>query len=165
MPYVKLASGKIGTGRGLVHRDLKPQNIFLSGTGSALVAKVGDYGLAKAFDTAGLSGHTCAGDVMGTPQFMPRQQVLDFKFARPEVDVWAMAASLYFMLTCKYPREFSRGKDPWAVVLGTPPVPIRQRVASIPAKLAEVIDQALVDKPDIGFKSAAEFKRALERVL
>lgn len=63
------------------------------------------------------------------------------------------------------PRQFVRGKDPWQTVLQTAPVPIRQRKGSIPNKLAEVIDHALVDKPAIHFKTAAEFKRELERVL
>ena len=79
--------GKKTPVKGLVHRDLKPANIFLHRYPKGVVAKVGDYGLAKAFDLAGLSGHTIAGAVGGTPYFMPRQQVLKFKYARPEVDV------------------------------------------------------------------------------
>ena len=89
--------------KGLVHRDLKPANIFLSGSGSARQAKVADLGLAKAFRTAGLSGLTATGTAAGSPWFMPRQQVVNFKYARPEVDVWAMAACLYNMLTGFFP--------------------------------------------------------------
>ena len=77
------------------------------------VAKVGDYGLSKAFDLAGLSGQTCTGAVAGTPAFLPRQQVINFKYARPEVDVWAAAAFLYYLLTVRPPREFPPGMDPW----------------------------------------------------
>lgn len=159
---VKLADGSRTTARGLVHRDLKPHNIFLTGSGSSRHAKVGDFGLGKAFDVAGLSGRTCTGSLAGTPVFMPRQQVINFKYAKPEVDVWAMAASLYFMLTGRFPRDFTPGKDVWQTVLQTNAVPIRQRDASIPKKLAEVIDAALVDKPNIQIKTAEEFKRALE---
>ena len=150
---------------GLVHRDLKPHNIFLSGIGPDRVARVGDYGLAKAFDTAGLSGLTRSGAVLGTPAFMPRQQVINFKYARPEVDVWAAAASLYYLLTGSPPRDFPPGMDWWIAVLQTDAVPIRRRAPSVPMKLAEVIDLALVDKPHIHYKTAAEFKRALEDVL
>jgi eukaryotic-like serine/threonine-protein kinase len=86
IPYVKLADGGVAKGRGLVHRDLKPANIFLTKSGKKTIAKVGDYGLAKAFDLAGLSGQTLTGSKAGTPAFMPRQQVLNFKYAQPEVD-------------------------------------------------------------------------------
>ena len=165
IPQVRLKDGKIGKGRGLVHRDLKPQNIFLSTASGTRVAKIGDYGLAKAFDMAGLSGHTFTGEVAGTPQFMPRQQVQRFKEVRPEADVWAMAAVLYNMLTGCYPRDFRKGCDPWQLILETSAVPIRRRNPAIPQRLAEVIDHALVDEPEVGFKSAAEFKQALVQVM
>jgi serine/threonine protein kinase len=152
-------------GSRLVHRDLKPANLFLSGSGSARVARVGDYGLAKAFDDAGLSGATRTGEIAGTPSFMPRQQVIDFKYPEQEVDVSAMAASLYNMLTGAVPRDFPEDRDPWLVVLETPAVPIRRRKSALPKKLAEVIDRALVEEPEIPFKKAAEFKEALEEAL
>jgi pSer/pThr/pTyr-binding forkhead associated (FHA) protein len=165
IPAVKLADGSVSQARGLVHRDIKPQNIFLARSGDRFHAKVGDYGLAKAFDAAGLSGMSVTGVTAGTPVFMPRQQLIDYKYSRPEVDVWAMAASLYYMLTRQYPRDFPRGKDPWQIVLQTDAVPIRQRVPAMPVRLAAVIDQALVDKPEIGFKTARELKSALENAL
>jgi len=165
VPYVRLQDGSYGTGRGLVHRDLKPHNLFLSGTGAQRLAKVGDYGLAKAFDTAGLSGQTRSGAAAGTPLFMPRQQVVNFKFAKPEVDVWAMAACLYCMLTGDVPRDFPRSKDPWQAVLQSDPVPIRHRNPKIPPRLAEVIDHALHDRPEIGYKTAGALRQALEEAI
>jgi serine/threonine-protein kinase len=158
------AHNVFGSGRGLVHRDLKPANLFPSGSGSARVAKVGDYGLSKAFDEAGLSGSTRTGEAAGTPHFMARQQVIDFKCSAPEVDVWAMAASLYNMLTGAVPRDFPPREDPWLVVLEKPPVPIRQRKPTLRKELAQVIDKALVEEPAIGFPTAAAFKEALEDV-
>jgi serine/threonine protein kinase len=71
-----------------------------------MVVKIGAYGLVKAFDLAGLSGQTFTATKMGTPVFMSRRQVLDFKHALPEVDVWASAACLYNMLTGYFPRDF-----------------------------------------------------------
>ena len=162
IPNVKFKDGTIGRGHGLVHRDIKPANILLCGSGSSRIAKVADFGLAKAFDAAGLSGHTTSGAVGGTVCFMPRQQVLSYLFSRPEVDVWAMSASLYFMLTGTPPRDFPGGEDPFRVVLQRQPVPIRERNSSIPGPLAKVIDQALIDQPEIHFKTAADLKRALE---
>ncbi len=164
IPYVKLGEGGFGKGRGLVHRDLKPGNIFLAWADEKVVAKIGDYGLSKAFDIAGLSGQTLTGTKAGTPVFMPRQQVLNFKYAQPDVDIWATAACLYYMLTGTFPRNFTGG-EPFLTVLQNDPVPIRQRNAQIPQQLAEVIDLALVEKPEIYFKSATELKQALLGVL
>ena len=154
------------TKKNLVHRDIKPANIFLTDSpnqdGKTLV-KLGDYGLAKNFDMAGLSGQTLTGSSMGTPVFMPRQQVLNFKYALPDVDIWATAATLYYMLTGKYPRSFA-GQDPFIAILQSQPVPIRQRESTISEPLANVIDLALIDNPELHFKTALDFKNTLLNV-
>ncbi|MEM8717796.1 MAG: protein kinase [Cyanobacteria bacterium P01_G01_bin.39] len=147
--------------KGLVHRDIKPANIFLTVNKGKIVAKLGDYGLAKAFDMAGLSGQTVTGTAMGTPHFMPRQQVLEFKYAKPDVDIWAVAATLYFMLTGTHPRNLTNKANPMLEILTQPSVPIRERESSIPVSLAKLIDYALIDKPELNFKSAIAFKQAL----
>ncbi|MDH5510092.1 MAG: serine/threonine-protein kinase [Nitrospinota bacterium] len=158
---VQLANGDFVTSRGIVHRDLKPANIFLSGKGENRIAKIADVGLGKAFDMAGLSGQTRTGAVVGTPYFISRPQVINYKYAKPDIDVWSMAGTLYNMLTGKFPRMFLKGKDPWQIVLQSKPTPIREREPSIPGKLAEVIDAALVDQPEIKVKSARELKKML----
>ena len=160
IPNVRLADGSFAKGRGLIHRDLKPGNIFLANVGGKQVAKIGDYGLAKAFDQAGLSGQTMTGNIVGTPYFMPRQQVVNYKYAQPDVDVWAAAACLYVMITGYSPRNL-QGQDPFLAVLQNDAVPVRDRTSAIPQPLAAVLDRALIDNPDIYYKSAAEFKQAL----
>ncbi len=161
----KTEKGEFITKKGVVHRDLKPANIFLSGTGANCLAKIADLGLSKSFRAAGLTGMTATGSAAGSPWYMPRQQVVKYKYSKPEVAVWAMAASLYNMLTGAYPRQFPKGRDPWLVVLQDPVVPVRSYNSKIPKRLAGVIDEALVDQPEIRYKSAAKFKKALEKVL
>lgn len=146
--------------RGVVHRDFKPANIFLADTNAYPTAKVADFGLAKGFETAGLSKHTRTGTIAGTPVFQPRQQIADFKYAKPEVDVWAAAASYYFMLTAKFPKDV-KGKDIWLAMYTEKAVPIRQRNPQIPERLAEVIDKALVETPGIGIKTARMLKQQI----
>jgi eukaryotic-like serine/threonine-protein kinase len=150
---------------GLVHRDIKPGNILLAHQGRDVVVKVADFGLSKAFDRAGLSGMTMTGSVAGTMPFMSRAQLVDYKRARPEVDVWSMAASLYFMLTGYYPRDFPKELDPIRVVLEAAPVPIRQRDPRVPPRLAAVIDEALVEDPGITVDSAVQLAAALRGAL
>jgi serine/threonine-protein kinase len=159
-----LEDGTTRTVIGVVHRDFKPGNIFLSDNSSRPVAKVADFGLAKAFETAGLSGHTRSGQVAGTLPFMPRQQIINYRYARPDVDIWAAAASYYNMLTGTYPKD-TRGKDPYVVALNDPAIPISRRNARIPEKLAKVIDTALIERPEIGIRSAQELKKAIENAL
>lgn len=165
IPYVKLANGQYGKGTGLVHRDLKPANLFLNESNGRLTVKIADLGLAKAFDQAGLSGLTMTGQVAGSPPFMPRQQVVDYLNAKPEVDVWAMAATFYNIFTGAFPRNFLPGKDVWLTILQSDPVPIRQRNSAIPQKLAQVIDRALLDKPQIGFSSIELFQQEVLKAL
>ncbi len=164
IPFVKQKGGGYGPGKGLVHRDVKPANLFLTGWGSGRVVKVGDFGLAKAFAESGLSGGTRTGDVGGTYEFMCRQQIAYYKDAGPEVDVWSLAASLYYLLTGCTPRDFGDG-DKCLAVLEVDAVPISKRRSGLPQRLAEVIDAALTEEPAMAFKTAAAFKKALEEAV
>jgi serine/threonine protein kinase len=147
--------------KGFVHRDLKPDNVLLGENGAARLA---DFGLAKSFQQAGLSGMTATGAVAGTFQFMAREQLTSFREVRPTTDVWSMAATFYFLLTGQYPRDFE-GRDPLAVILRGGVVPLRKRDASLPEDLAAVIDRALDDEPSRRFPTAREFASALRRTL
>ena len=148
-----------------VHRDLKPQNILLTGSEGHWTAKVSDFGLSKNFDRAGFSGMTVTGTTAGTPPFMAREQVTNFKRVKPVTDVWSIAATFYNMLTGALPRNFRVGADPIEVILHGEVVPIRTRDPGIPSKVAEVIDRALSDKIADRYQDAAEMLTAMKRVL
>jgi serine/threonine protein kinase len=128
-------------------------------------AKLTDFGLAKSFQQAGLSGMTATGFAAGTLQFMPREQLTNFRLLRPASDVWSMGATVYYMLTLRYVRDFQAAKDPLAVVLGGNIVPIRDRKPQIPAALAEVVDRAVDDDLNRRYSSAPEFRDALRKAL
>jgi hypothetical protein len=161
IPFVRQKGGGYAPGKGLVHRDLKPANLFLTGWGSGRIVKIGDYGLAKAFEESGLSSGTHTGTRAGTWQFICRKQFYSYKRVGPEVDVWAVAASLYYLLTGQTPRDFSDDRDPSLVILEESAVPIKKRNIAIPVKLARVIDAAL-EEPAMPFETAAAFREALE---
>ena len=161
---VDLADGTVEKKNGIVHRDIKPGNFFLANKyqNGPFVVKLADFGMAKAFEAAGLTDFTRTGEAGGTPVFMPRQQIINYKYAKPDVDVWGVAASYYQMLTGLPPKEFNFKKDVWSQALKNPAVPIRKRNSNVNKRLAEVIDQALIEKPTIGFSTALDFKKAIE---
>lgn len=152
-------------GNNVVHRDLKPGNILLKGSETRWTAKIADLGFAKNFQQAGFSGMTMTGQYAGTPAFMPREQVTNFKYVKPVSDVWSIGATFYTMLTGQLPRDFPRGKNPMEIILRGEIVPIRKRDAGVPRKLAEVIDRALANDPKERYQDAAEMRRALEGAL
>ncbi len=148
--------------RGLVHRDLKPQNILLSGD-QVPVAKIADFGLAKSFAQAGLSGMTATGGVAGTFRFMPREQLTHFKYFRPVSDVWSIAATFYAVLTRHSPREFPEDRDPLDVILNSHAKPIQQHRPDIPQAVAEIFDRALQTDPTTRYQTAGEMRESLGR--
>jgi serine/threonine protein kinase len=165
-PAAGTPGGPAGAGRVLVHRHITPHNILLPVAGSTGVAKLADFGLARAFDAAGLSGQSMSGHgVQSVVEFMSRPQLIHYAFAKPEVDVWACAATLYWMLTRSPPRDFPRGQDPVMAVLHGDPVSIRDRNITIPSRLAAVIDAALIDEPRIEITTATELSTALQDAL
>ena len=144
--------------KGFVHRDLKPQNILLS-RGEV---RLSDFGLSKSFQQAGLSGMSMTGSYAGTPVFMPREQITNFKYVKPVSDVWSMGATIYNMLTGDFPYPFTSERDPIDVILNEGVVPIRKRDKAIPAPFADVIDRALVKQPKDRYQTAQEFLAALK---
>ena len=83
--------------RGLIHRDLKPDNILLEPTDDGLLPRVTDFGLAKALGEAG-AGRTRAGIAMGTPGYMAPEQFRDVAGVDARADVYALGCLLYEML-------------------------------------------------------------------
>ncbi len=148
--------------RGLVHGDLKPQNVLLHRQGGKRTARIADFGLARIMEQAGCSGMTATGHVPVNYHFLPRERVVDFREARPVSDLWSVAAVFYHVLTGQFPRDLT-GRDALAAVLHSESVPIRERNPQVPKPVAQVIDKALASDPGKRFQSAAEIKAHLER--
>jgi serine/threonine-protein kinase len=148
---------------GFVHRDIKPENILIAKSAEGLSAKISDFGLAKSFRGVGLSGLTFSGEMRGTVPFMPPEQMLDFKTVTPLADLYASAATLYYMLTCKYVYdEPAGGGDLIRMLLEESPIPIRQRRPDVPEGLEHVISKCLARDPKERYSDAATMRSALK---
>jgi serine/threonine protein kinase len=158
-------TGQAGTAtgttfHGIVHRNLKPQNILLEQRGKQWFPKITDFGLSKSFETAGLTDITTPGDVFGTPIYWPREQITHYRYLNPATDVFSIAAVFYEMLTgdwvrdgfqelsqkCKHQKRLPTISDYMSVIAAHPPIPIRDRYPVIPEPLAKVLDRALQER-------------------
>jgi serine/threonine protein kinase len=149
--------------QGFVHRDIKPSNILLHSVGDKRMAKLADFGLARAFESSRMSGITMQGEVGGTPAFMAPEQVTHYRDVLPAADQYSVAATLYNLLTDRYPYELPKNVGQQLVMILTePPVPIRDRDAGINSGLAGVVHKAMSREPNERFPDAAAFRRALQ---
>jgi eukaryotic-like serine/threonine-protein kinase len=148
---------------GFVHRDIKPENILIAQAADGPLVKISDFGLAKSFRGVGLSGLTFSGEMRGTVPFMPPEQMLDFKTVTPLADLYATAATLYYLLTCQYVYdEPAGGGDLIRMLLEEPSIPVRTRRADVSPALAEVIEKCLARDPKIRFPDAKSMRQALK---
>ena len=147
---------------GFVHRDIKPENVLIGHGPAGLTAKISDFGLAKSFRGLGLSGLTFSGEMRGTVPFMPPEQMLDFKTVTPAGDLYATAATLYFLLSSQFIYDqLADGGDLIRMLLEDAPVPIRKRRGDVPAGLAAVLEKCLARDPKDRYPTATEMRNAL----
>ncbi len=124
--------------RGVVHRDVKPQNILVDGQGRVRVA---DFGLALAADLERL---TRTGAMVGTPAYMaPEQARSDREAVGPATDVWALGVILYLALTDRLPFDGASLPELMGQLLAPAPTPPRQLAPDVPPELEAVVLSAL----------------------
>jgi len=145
-------------GHGIVHRDIKPDNIMLSG-GHAVVA---DFGIARAIDAATGGAHlTGAGLAIGTPAYMSPEQATASKDIGERSDEYSLACVLYECLTGTAPFA---GESAASVITKTVtaarPHP-RSRRKEIPAPLDQAVVRAMAKEPGDRFPTVAAFAEAL----
>ncbi len=143
----------------LVHRDLKPHNVFLHEVeGDDPVVKVLDFGIAKRLG----SNLTGTGKAFGTPTYMSPEQAQNQQLDNRS-DLYSLGCVLFQCVAGKPPFE---GDDPLAVLLAhvTKPPPDLRQVAATPVSEAfvGVIEKAMAKEPADRFSSAIEFRQALE---
>lgn len=144
----------------IVHRDIKPENILLCQTQSGLIPKISDFGLAKNLKSSKML--TKPLEIAGTIPYMAPEQIIDFKNTSFVSDIFSLGASLYFMCTNQFVRDYPRNEDPIYVNLDEKSlVPVERRVPDIPPAIARVINAAIVHNPGLRIRTAEEMKHAL----
>ena len=141
----------------VIHRDLKPGNVWLTADGTA---KLGDFGLALALDRSRL---TLEGMMVGTVAYMPPEQALG-RAADARSDLYALGAMLYEMVTARPP---FLGDDAVGIIsqhINTPPVAPSWHNSEVPRALEAVILRLLAKAPEERPESAATVQQALATI-
>lgn len=145
---------------GLVHRDIKPDNILITNDGEV---KIADLGLAKGVLEEDQS-LTQTGQGAGTPVYMAPEQARDAKNADPRSDLYALGCVLYHMLTGQFP---FRGPSSLEVILAKIEgqyKPARQANPDIPPELDALVALLLAAHPDERYQSATDLVNELEEL-
>jgi serine/threonine-protein kinase len=145
--------------RGVVHRDVKPENVFLVGDMDSPVVKVLDFGISK-FDAGGGATLTQTGMIMGTPGYMPPEQARGGKTDH-RADIYGVGAMLYRAVTGKLPFDSDDAAEALSMVLTEEPPRPRSVQPSIPEALELVIQKAMAKDPADRYGSMAELDERL----
>jgi len=164
----------IGLGKahdaGIVHRDIKLANLFLTHRDSAgLTVKVLDFGIAKVkmenfAQTAGAEAHklTRTGSMLGTPLYMSPEQAKGAAHVDAQTDVWSMGIALYRLLAGRTPFESAESLGELMVGIITGQVPPVQDLAPwVPPGLAGVVETALSRDLSVRYRNANQLREAL----
>lgn len=142
--------------RGIVHRDVKPSNIFITSTGAVLT----DFGIVRVLNDA--SRVTATGQALGTPEYMAPEQIKG-EDVSPQTDIYALGIVAYEMLTGKVPFT---GNTPFAIQEGHVHrtfTPLYEINPKIPAAINRVFERVLAKRPSNRYAQANDFVKALKQ--
>lgn len=149
--------------RGVIHRDIKPDNIMVVGDEDFEKVKLMDFGIARLRDTGSTSRLTRAGVIMGTPAYMAPEQAEGAEVSE-QTDLYALGIVLYEMLSGSVP---FRASTPGAVLvkqIQERPLALRNLRREIPVAIESAVMQALEKDPNKRQRDMRELAQALRRL-
>jgi serine/threonine-protein kinase len=144
-------------GKGVIHRDVKPENILLA-DGAAVVA---DFGIARALTAAGAERLTESGLTLGTPQYMSPEQATADRDIDARTDIYALGTVVYEMLVGEPPFTGPSAQSVIAKVLTENPRSIQLGRPTVPGHIDAAVRKALEKLPADRYRTATEFSTAL----
>jgi len=151
---------------GIVHRDIKPANLFLTtGPGGEPCVKVLDFGVSKVSLSEGTEGSglklTHDRQLLGSPLYMPPEQLLSSKDVDARADIWSLGVTLYELCTGSTPFVAENFTALTAAVLTKPPIPLSRHRPDAPPSFEAVVLACFGKERDQRFGSVAELAAAL----
>ncbi len=147
---------------GVVHRDLKPDNVFITPSTGGPIVKLLDFGIAKLRESNEYQkGLTRPGAVMGTPEYMAPEQLYAADRVDHRADIYSLGAILYEMLTGERPAYGDDAPQIIAQVAQGKVKPITEHDPSIPEGLSTVVHNAIAADKDKRYASAMDMRLAL----
>jgi WD40 repeat protein/serine/threonine protein kinase len=156
--------------KGMVHRDIKPANLILARDGKKHIIKILDFGLARAArEKEGASRKLTAvdrkltqlGTVLGTPEYIAPEQILDAAGADIRADVYSLGCTLYFLLTGKPPFQEKSLDDLLQAHRSAEPTPLDKVQKEVPAELAAVVARMMAKDPTQRYQKPVDVAQAL----
>jgi serine/threonine-protein kinase len=145
---------------GVVHRDLKPGNLFIDTAGERPTLKILDFGISKITDDI-VASITQTATAFGTPLYMSPEQVRSAKDVDARADIWSLGVVLYELIAGEPPFLAPTATAILAAIIADTPRPLAQRVPEVPAALEGAVTRALAKRPADRFPDVAAFAAAL----
>jgi serine/threonine-protein kinase len=147
----------------VVHRDLKPDNVFVTPGPNGPFLKILDFGIAKVLEPSEAQrGLTRSGVVMGTAEYMPPEQLYAASDVDPRADLYALGVMLFEMLSGKRPAEGGDAEVIVGKVLSGQVFALETLEPNLPAGLVGAVRRAIAPDREARFGSARELRAALE---